>query len=363
MGQALVELLDALLRALPHISDDALRLAARLIEPLSRVVRVAALPQVLGALGLSLLISGAAASLVLLAYRLSGRRGKVFISYQHDRERLARDVANALTKASLRETLLPFEERADHDTLLDSIKAEVRSCDVFVCIPGSQPSFVESEVAMAFGLEKPMLFVITEQDSPRIPNTAKKGYPIFSFERLQQRGFGELTTFCSYLAADWHSTVRLFTSIARHLAACAQLIIAVYLVSAMILTGYGMAGYGMESVSRIGLERIGTEQSASAPHPEALRWFILFNVAMLALPYAAFVLRRRRTREDVRRAVSGRRFTDAALPESFDSHLTKADLLAVLYEQPVPAVHEVHSILPESVTRALHSGAKPQRRD
>ena len=85
---------------------------------------------------------------------------------------------------------------------------------------------------MAFGLEKPLLFLLAEMDTPRLPNTAKKGYPIFALERVQSERSRTLANFCSYLAADWRSTARMYGAIfGLSLHAIPVCAILVYLVS------------------------------------------------------------------------------------------------------------------------------------
>jgi hypothetical protein len=149
-------------------------------------------------------------------------------------------LAAEMARSGISHMKLPFGESPDHDRLLDQVREAIRDCDVFVCVPGSRPSFVESEVSMAFGLEKPLLFVVSDADTPRLPNTAKKGYPVFTLARLQREEFRPLVNFCSYLAGDWRSTVRLYASVFSHMGKCAILLIPVYFVSlviALVLTG------------------------------------------------------------------------------------------------------------------------------
>jgi hypothetical protein len=102
-------------------------------------------------------------------------------------------LASEMANSGIAPVRLPFVQNTDHDTLLDKVKQAIRDCDVFVCLPGKTPSFVESEVLMAFGLEKPLLFVLAEKDTPRLPNTAKKGYPMFALERLETERFRTLS--------------------------------------------------------------------------------------------------------------------------------------------------------------------------
>jgi len=82
--------------------------------------------------------------------------------------------------------------------LLDQVKQAIRDSDFFVCVPESRPGFVESAVLRAFGLEKPLLFLVNESHMPRVANTAKKGYAVFDLDRFGSDGSRALVKFCSY---------------------------------------------------------------------------------------------------------------------------------------------------------------------
>lgn len=75
--------------------------------------------------------------------------------------------------------------------------------------------FVENEVAMAFGLNKPLLFVIGDDEYARLPNTAKIGYPILDLATLRKQDWKTLVHFVSYLSADARSTLRLYGAVLR----------------------------------------------------------------------------------------------------------------------------------------------------
>jgi len=62
-----------------------------------------------------------------------------------------------------------------------------------------------------------MLFVLNESDTPFLPNSAKKGYPLFDREQIEIDGGVTLADFCSYLAADRHSTARLYLNVLNSL--------------------------------------------------------------------------------------------------------------------------------------------------
>jgi hypothetical protein len=196
-------------------------------------------PGVLPHILLSLILAGVLFALIigvvfgahLMVNLVRKRRAQVFISFQHEREPIADVLAFQMADSGISQEKLPFSDNPDHNALLDQVKQAIRKCDVFVCVPGNRPSFVESEVAMAFGLDKPLLFVLNEQDKPRLPNTAKTGYPVFSLERLQCEGFQSLVRLCSYLAGDYRSTIRLYAAVFEHLIVCALFAVAISLVS------------------------------------------------------------------------------------------------------------------------------------
>jgi hypothetical protein len=127
-----------------------------------------------------------------LALTVRKRRAHVFVSFQHDRESVANALAAEMATAGILDLKIPYVESPDHDDLLERIKHAIRTCDLFGCLPAGRPSFVENEVSMAFGLEKPLVFLVDKDDAPRLPNTAKKAYPIFALERLEAERFRTL---------------------------------------------------------------------------------------------------------------------------------------------------------------------------
>lgn len=332
MGRSLIELLDLLLRAMKGASDNVFEVLPRFGSALARVFRAAALPEVLGSLFLSLAIAAVGVALVFGAQMLLGtlrQRGSVFISFHHSREPSATAMGESLLGRGLSPTRLPFEEGVDHDVLLDRVRDGICKCDVLVCLPGTGPSFVESEVSMAFGLAKPMLFVVSDEEYAGIPDTAKKGYPIFSRTRLESEGYDTLSKFCSYLAADWRSTVRLYTAAFAHLKACSLFVASTYLVSVSFLTGLTSRRSGRALL-----------EDPFSPDTHSLAWFVFLNLALFAIPYAAFTIFRWNLRKRVRRVVSGREFSTTYLAETLDFELTRTRLLSVLHLDKVAAHHE-----------------------
>jgi PhoD-like phosphatase/O-methyltransferase domain len=248
----------------------------------------------------------------------------MYHSFQPGREASADALAAEMARSAIRQAKLPFIESPDHDTLLDQVKQEIRDCDVFVCVPGSRPSFVESEVSMAFGLEKPLLFVLIEADTPRLPNTAKKGYPVFALERFQREGFGTLVNFCSYPAADWRSTVRLYGAVLAHIRACAKLAGAICLVSIVALTRV-MGASAMPDLTDPGGSFLGWTQAFVSNR--AILWIIATSLVLFLVPYGLFSMTRLVLRAKLRRVIAGKKFSDSFLPETLAYSLTRADLL------------------------------------
>lgn len=341
---------------------------APILPLLWRWLNVARLPEVLllfiSAIVLAALLIGAVFAVHWLISLVRKRRTRLFISFHHEREPIADALADEMTKCGIRVEKLPFVESPDHDTLLDQVNQEIRDCDVFVCVPGNRPSFVDGEVAMAFGILKPMLFVFVEADAPpRLPDRAKKGYPVFALEALQREGFRTLANFCSYLAADWRSTVRLYGAVFHHLIACAQLVVAVYIVSIVILTnvmdpsrGPDVANPSKRTAAQIVEETrkliyqghtIDEHKSASllgslptfVSNP-AILLFLGLTLMLFLVPYGLFFISRWANRAKVRRVISGQKFRDTFIPETLAYSLTRADLLKIFYHGDIVAYHE-----------------------
>jgi hypothetical protein len=279
-------------------------------------------------------------------------RARVFISFQHDRESIANALAAEMARSGINPVKLPFVESPDHDILLDQVKQAIRDCDVFVCVPGSRPSFVESEVSMAFGLEKPLLFVLIEADTPRLPNTAKKGYPVFALERVQREGLRTLVNFCSCLAADWRSTVRLYGAMFNHMMQCMGLCVVIYFVSMvpvmLLVDDWVNVSPGIPGVTDSGGFLVWAQAVVSNPlawvqavafYPPTLA-FIVTSLVLSLVAYGVFSMTRSVLRTKLRRVISGKKFSESFLPETLDFSLTKADLLKVLYLGDIPAEHE-----------------------
>jgi hypothetical protein len=357
----LQEVIEGILTAMKGPVEEG-----RILAPLLRWLKVDVLPEVLllfiSAIVLAALLIGAVFAVHWLISLVRKRRTRVFISFHHEREPIADALADEMTKCGIRAKKLPFVESPDSDTLLDQVKQQIRDCHVFVCVPGNRRSFVDHEVFAAFTVEKPLLFVLIEADAPHLPDTAKKGYPVFALEGLQREGFRTLANFCSYLAADWRSTVRLYGAVFHHLITCAQLVAAVYIVSIVILTnvissrGPDVANPPKQTAAQIVEETrkfiyqghtIDEHKSgsllgwlATVVSNPAILLFLGLTLMLFLVPYGLFFITRWAKRARLRSVISGKKFRDTFIPETLAYSLTRADLLKILYHGEIVAHHE-----------------------
>jgi hypothetical protein len=313
------------------------------------------------AIVLAALLIGAVFAVHLLISLVRKRRTRVFISFQHEREPIADALAAEMIKCGIRAEKLPFVESPDSGTLLVQVTQEIHACDVFVCVPGKCPSFVDHEVFAALQAKKPQLFVLIEADAPHLPNTAWKGYPVFALEALQREGLRTFANFCSYLAADWRSTVRLYAAVFHHLQACAQLAVAVYTFSIVIFILTNVLGSSRgpdvanrpertaaqiaEETARKLITREGRGSLLGSPRPvasnPATRWFLVATLILSLVPYGLFFIKRLVLRAQLRRAISEKEFfRDTFIPETLAYSLTRADLHKILYHGDIVAHHE-----------------------
>ncbi|UZE14243.1 hypothetical protein [Pseudomonas sp. B21-053] len=162
-------------------------------------------------------IAGVSAIIVTatLGWAFIARRNKlaVFVSYHHSKLTVMEELISMIGDSRLHFEYLPFVTAPEHDQLLDAIQDRIRQCDMVLCIPGPEPSFVQHEVMAAIHLEKPLIFLV-EYNSGRLPNTAQRGYPVFNLKRVQSRRFASVRALMLYLYGDWRSTLKLYQS--RH---------------------------------------------------------------------------------------------------------------------------------------------------
>jgi hypothetical protein len=337
-----------LLKYLPRLSKNirrAMKGAKKETKPLWNLgygwSRVARNPQVLklfaSAIVSAALFIGAVSVVHLLISLIRKRRTRVFISFQHEREPIADMLANEMTKCGIRAEKLPFKENPDSDMLLLQVRQQIRDCDIFVCVPGNRPSFVESEVLAASVVYKPIVFVLIEAEAPQLPNTAMKGYPVFALERLQRfhrKGFRILASFCSYLAADWRSTIRVYGAVFNHLLASTGLVFAVFLTS----TGISTVFMGSSRAPDVAAPPVGFLPTAVS-NPVFLASFVSPLILFL-IPYSLFFMTRWKKRAQIRNMTCGQKFKDSSIPRTLSSSLTRAHLLKILYRGDIVAHHE-----------------------
>src|SRR5262245_54993785 len=146
---------------------------------------------------------------MLLRYARLGRRTRVLISFQHAREDTAQALQEALGASGLVARRIPYRGDYQHDRLLRTIQEEIRRCDAVVCLPGTEPSFVENEILVASTLRKFIVFVVGAAES-RLPNTAFPCYPVFRLERVEPLRFTPLAELILLVAGHWRASLRYF---------------------------------------------------------------------------------------------------------------------------------------------------------
>ena len=225
---AIIEIVEITLRILKNSSDDLALHFDNIYFAFSKLTNFYALPFVLTIFLLALLTACAVLicifSLHILLRFLLRKKGRVFISYYHKDEELATEVSERLIDSGLLTVKLPFIKEVDHDDLLDSIRHEILDCDVFLCIPGGNPSFVENEVSMAFSLDKPQVFLVSTERPARLPNTAKKGFPLFNLGLSRQESFRTIALLCSYISHDKNATLRFYGLLFNYVGSCIALV-------------------------------------------------------------------------------------------------------------------------------------------
>jgi hypothetical protein len=281
---------------------------------------------------LAALLIGAVFAVHWLISLVRKRRTRVFISFHHEREPVADVLADEMTKCGIRAEKLPFVESPDSDTLNEEVRQQIDDCDIFVCVPGNRQSYVDHEVSSAYQVKKPILFVLIEEDAPQLPDTAMKGSPVFALEGLEREGFRTLANFCSYLAADSRSTARLYKAVFHHLQYCGGLAVAVY-IFLMVILAYVMPFIDLHYKS---VSLLGSPRSLSNP-----AIFLAATLILFLVPYSLFFITRLALRADVRRVISGKKFTrDTFIPETLAYGLKGVDLHKILYHGDVVTHHE-----------------------
>ena len=307
---------------------------------IKRLIETATLPEVLFAfgiaLGASLAVIGLIVGIDLFATAIRRGRARVFISYEHGHDHIVADIVSRMTNARLRVERLPYVDAPDHDDLLDDVTLHIQRCDVFLCVPGPNPSFVESEVSMARGMQKPLLFVATDPNNPRIPNTAKKGYPVFDLTRLNAKGIQILAAFCSYVAGDWRAKLRLYGTLRRYYGKCAASLVGVYVVGIITMAMLPRQASHPRSPS------ISDWASWFFSNRDTLVFFSV-SLAFVAIPYAIFCFIRFAFQRRLQSALSHQTFEDGVLRDVLDTSLEGQDIMSILCPAKPLAHHELSS--------------------
>jgi len=143
-----------------------------------------------------------------------------------------------------------------------------------------------------------------------------------------------LVNFCSYLAGDWRSTVRLYMAIS--IPWFLGLIVAVNILGVLVLSGVMHRTAPPKPIK--GSVFLWVEGVLRDP---ATLWCTVVCLFLFLSLYGFFITTKFKLRTRVRSAISAEKFSEGSLPRILDSSLTGADLLTVLYRGEVRAEHEV----------------------
>ncbi len=281
---------------------------------------------VTGAYGRGALYSIAIVLLIMSAYLIKNirrwRRARIFVSYQHSFEDVASAIAERLKTRGLNPTKLPFVENPEHDSLLDTIRERITRSDLIVCIPGERPSFVENEVSMAFAMQKPMIFVSTNDYLGRIPNTAKRGYPVINFNSLDEGGWNAFVNFCQYVCGYNVALINMCLCVMnRYLR-----ILGMFAVFCAVVFAAVVLLADRETVSR----NVDLIENA----------IVVSMVALFVVPYLAFTSVRMGVAKNLRRIIGSQRFDLDIAPPTLTYNLRKADVIDILFKGSIIADHE-----------------------
>jgi len=125
------------------------------------------------------------------------RHVKIFISFQHDYEPIATEIAKALPARDIAVIKLPFTSGRDHDDVIAQSLDAVTSADAIVVVPGAEPSWMANELGHAVGSRKPIA-VIKHLADQRLSDSLYRGYPVFGWDKLKSGGFAPLRRFLAF---------------------------------------------------------------------------------------------------------------------------------------------------------------------
>jgi uncharacterized protein len=283
---------------------------------------------VTGAYGRGVMYSIAIILLIISAYLIMNigrwRRARIFVSYQHMFEDVALAIAEKLKARQINPIKLPFLDNPEHNALIDTVRERISRSDLVVCIPGEKPSFVENEVAMAFALQKPMIFVSTNDYLSRIPNTAKRGYPIVNFNSLDEGGWNSFCNFCQYVSGYNIALLNMCLCVLSTYVRILVMFIIFYiaLFAAVVLLA------DRATVSR----NVGLIEDS----------IVISMIALFVLPYIALTSTRITVAKNLRRIIGRQSFDLEIAPVTLTYNLKKDDVADVLFKGNVIADHESH---------------------
>jgi len=142
-------------------------------------------------------------SVLLLLFK-QWRRIRVFITFQHDQEIKVRIMQDKLRAQKVNCEFIPFNPEAQHDIVLRQVTSRIQWADLVITVPGTEGSFVDSEILSAATLRKPLL-ILSGTHINRTINTAYEGYPRFSFECLEEYGYRPLADCIKHVCNQWSS--------------------------------------------------------------------------------------------------------------------------------------------------------------
>ena len=255
------------------------------------------------------------------------RRVKIFISFKHDYEAIATEIANSLAARDIEVIKLPFTSGRDHDDVIAQSLDAVTDADAIVVVPGPDPSWMANELGHAVGSKKPIV-VIKHLTDQRLSDSLYRGYPVFTWDKLSNGGLGPLRRFLAFATG---SRSDVWPQFARSLAGFAELVVTGFFAWWLI------AGLVKEVVEVI---------FAFNPRKgEALivDW-IWATFALLAVTFAAAftiaLLRRIRGLAVARQKIRTREATYSEFSTVFSPLPADAAILEVLEKAPLAPRHE-----------------------
>lgn len=281
------------------------------------------------------------------------RKGRLFISYEHSQLERVEVIERVLAAAQIEARKLPYSPEADHDKLLEQVQCAIRWSDMMICMPGRDESFVEHEVAMGFTLNKPMIFILNSQERPKIPNTAKHGYPVFDEKKLDFAGIHVLSEFISFIASGRRSTNLLYRSVLWNMLRSWKFIGIFILFTNLAVAMIGSIQSNPSWVDAKFAGYIPFDRNGSMMFIATFAAFFLF----MAIHFGHFSSRTR-LRNSISDVIANRSFDLDYLPEIIDFGFSRLDLNNILWEGAVIARHEMTGVKPANDLIARTNVAK-----